>query len=493
MGSEVRVGGRPDQITVSGSGGSTSEGAGEITRLAINLPALCRERNWRNLAFIGVTKHAGKTTALNAFIAQLQADAGSPQSSTSERIGLLSIGLDGERLDTIMGIRKPPVEVPVGTLVASAEGALAESDAGLEYLEALPIDSPLGQVLVAQVTRPGHVLLAGVRQRQHVQQVATRLRHYGATWCLVDGAFDRVAAAAPHLVDAAVLAVGATAGATVDAVIAQATPVVQRFLLPEVAEDLRDELHPAYQRGEIGVLGHFATEHDAAEGARLAAAQEACRDAAEGARLAAAQEACRDAAEGARLGAAQGDPLGAAERTALNVPHGVSGHPDYPMTLVCLPKTAATTGPWLHPDWPGELSAVRAVYVPGALTASLLEGLLAHATAPTGVHLVVGHPAQVLAPRAALESWYRRGHRLSVWTPLPLAAIAVNPHSVNGADLPVVELAAAAQALAPGVPVFDALALGGSLASADRMFDAVDSGPPTALAPASANKEVTER
>ena len=462
MGSEVRISGRPDQITVVGSGGSTNEGAGEITRLAFNLPALCREQNWRNLAFIGVTKHAGKTTALNAFIAQLQADAESSPSPSSERIGLLSIGLDGERLDTIMGIRKPPVEVPVGTLVASAEGALAESDAGLEYLEALSIDSPLGPVLIAQVTRPGHVLLAGVRQRQHVQQVAARLRHYGATWCLVDGAFDRVAAAAPHLVDAAVLAVGATAGLTVDAVIVHAAPVVQRFLLPEVSEELREQLHAAHQGGEVGVLGHFAAE--------------------------------KHAGEGTPSEAAQGAPLGAPERTALNVRQGVSGHLDQRMTLVCLPKTSATTGPWLHPDWPGQSGTVSAMYVPGALTASLLEGLLAHVSAPNGVDLVVAHPAQVLAHRATLESWYRRGHRLSVWTPLPLAAIAVNPHSVNGADLPLSDLAAAVQALAPGVPVFDALTSGPAAAPAGSVAPVPPSVPVLdAQGQASAPQEVAER
>lgn len=391
----------------------------------INLPALCRARNWRNLAFIGVTKHAGKTTALNAFIAQLQAGQGSftpaaagsdvaaPPVATiadaaaqtppaAECIGLLSIGLDGERLDTIMGIRKPPVDVTVGTLVASAEGALAQSDAGLEYLEVLPIESPLGPVLVAQVTRPGHVLLAGVRQRQHVQQVVASLRRHGAAWCLVDGAFDRVAAAAPHLVDAAVLAVGATAGATVDAVIARAAPVVQRFLLPEVSGELRDELEAAHRRGEIGVWAH---------------------------------------------------PL--AQGVGCNNDQGRDY--DQPSPLVCLPKNVATSGPWLHPDWPGADQAVTAVYLPGALTTPLLEGFSAHTQASVnGVDLVVAHPAQVLAHRSALEAWYRRGHRLSVWTPLPLAAIAVNPHSVNGADLQVAELAAAVQSLVPSVPVFNA-------------------------------------
>lgn len=203
-------------------------------------------RHWHRIAFVGIAKHAGKTTALNAFVAQAEA--------RRQTVGLLSIGLDGERLDTIMGVAKPSIEAPVGTLVASAERALADSDAGFEYLHTVPIDSPLGNVLIARVTRPGGVVLAGIRQRDHVQHVIPRLIDLGADLCLVDGAFDRVAAAAPHLVDAMVLATGAIAGRTVQEAVRRTAPFVRRFQLPEAGPSLKQALAEAHTSHRPGFL-----------------------------------------------------------------------------------------------------------------------------------------------------------------------------------------------------------------------------------------------
>ncbi|QSO47641.1 lysine 5,6-aminomutase reactivase subunit KamB [Alicyclobacillus mengziensis] len=189
----------------------------------------CRQNNWRKLAFIGIAKHAGKTTALNAFLHQL--------SDAEESVGLLSIGVDGERLDAILGVPKPRVFAEYGTYVASAERALLDSGALFEWIAELPISSPLGPVMVVRVTTPGTVVLAGIRQRAHVQMAVDALRHLGCHFVLVDGAFDRVAAATPTLVDAAVLAVGAVVGNTVQEVADNAQPVIARFGLQETGPE----------------------------------------------------------------------------------------------------------------------------------------------------------------------------------------------------------------------------------------------------------------
>lgn len=210
----------------------------------------CLGEEWRRVAFIGATKHAGKTTALNGFIAGAQA--------AGRTVGLCSIGLDGERLDTILGVEKPAIYAPAGSLVVSAERALEQSEARLEWLEQLPIESPLGTVMLARVTAPGKVVLAGVRQRLHVQQVVPRMQAFGAELCLIDGAFDRIAAAAPQLVDAVVLAVGAVAGKTVADVIDHVYPLIQRFQLPLLPVAQRSALQTAHDTGQIGLLSATA-------------------------------------------------------------------------------------------------------------------------------------------------------------------------------------------------------------------------------------------
>lgn len=334
----------------------------------MDLVERCMQHDWHRIAFIGATKHAGKTTAMNAFIEDAHA--------AGYRLALCSIGLDGERLDTILGVAKPPVFVPEGTLVASAEGALAHAEARFEYLADLGITSPLGNVMLVRTTSAGSVQLAGVRQRRHVEVIVPKLRALGADFCLVDGAFDRIAAAAPNLVDAAVFAVGAVAGPSVQDVVTTAASALQRFALPVVDNHLTQVLSAAVHAGQVGVWN--ASE------------------------------------------------------------------------LKLLPAQQTVLGLRQHPSWSDN---IEAVYVPGAVTDKLLDDLAAH---PNPLHITAAHPAQVLASTRALRSWYRRGSTVSVWHELPLAAIAINPHSITGYDLPETSLFEQIQQIAADVPVYNA-------------------------------------
>jgi len=338
----------------------------------MNVIAHCQKQNWRSVAFIGCTKHAGKTTALNAAIVEATA--------LGLMLGLCSIGVDGERLDAIMGVEKPSIYAPAGTLVVSAERALEQSEATLEWLEELPIHSPLGTVMLARVRHPGTVMLAGVRQRQHVEQAIQALRRHGVEMCLVDGAFDRVAAASPHVVDAAVLAVGAVAARTVEDMARYAIPYIWRFQLPVVSETLRLAFMEAVElrRGaaRIGDSTRLMSSHQAAFG---------------------------------------------------------------------------------FTSQDGWSAAVTAVYLPGALSDGIVAQLLHH---PMPLDIVVNHPAQVLLDASSVQALTRAAHRVSVWTLLPLAAIAANPHSMTGFDVGGSELRAAIRRMAPNVLVYDALASG---------------------------------
>lgn len=334
-----------------------------------NLVARCQTHEWNRIAFIGVTKHAGKTTALNGFI------TGAVEANLV--LGLCSIGLDGERLDTILGVEKPAIYAPAGSFVVSAERALTQSEAKLEWMEQLPIESPLGSVMLARVTSPGKVVLAGVRQRAHVQQAVPRMQALGAQLCLVDGAFDRVAAAAPHLVDAAVLAVGAAAGKTISEVLTNAYPLIQRFCLPVYPEAHRAPLNFAQEEGQIALVTEFSVK--------------------------------------------------------------------------TLPSHEALYGLASHATWTED---VHTVYLPGALTDDVLERLRGHGRS---LQVVVSHPAQILLKGETYRRWFRDGHQLYVWHPMPLVGIAANPHSISGYDLPRQDLQDVLREVAPDVPVYDAL------------------------------------
>jgi len=342
--------------------------------MALNLVAEFLEHNWRRVAFIGIAKHAGKTTAMNQAIRQAE-EIGVP-------LGLCSIGLDGERLDTIMGIDKPPVFVPAGTVIASAENALLQSETQLEYLADTGIPSPLGNVLIAKAIWPGKVLLAGVRQRHHVARAVPYLHRFGAQLVFVDGAFDRVASAVPGLVDAAVLVIGAVSGKTVDQVVAVAYPFLQRFHLPLVEDGLRSVFQPALEAQEI---------------------------------------AAWDGVE-----------------------------------LKRFPRHQGILGLRQDAQWSAETTHV---FIPGAVSDAVLENLMGH---PRPLQVIASHPAQVIAGNGVLERWFRKNHTLVLWQTLPLAAVAVNPYSIQGYSLSESELFEKLTPLVPGVPLYNAAAEEGS-------------------------------
>src|SRR5665811_1520600 len=72
----------------------------------------------RSLAVIGLVKNAGKTTVVNALMA-----------NCAHLFGLTSLGLDGERTDHLTGLAKPRIAPPAGTLVATTTPSLTRGEA----------------------------------------------------------------------------------------------------------------------------------------------------------------------------------------------------------------------------------------------------------------------------------------------------------------------------------------------------------------------------
>lgn len=185
----------------------------------------------RTLAFTGLAKNVGKTTALVDLLDDLEDDG--------LVAGLLSVGIDGEQTDRVSGAPKPRIDVGAGVLVATTDSALKHGTAAADVLVATGIRSPLGEVMLARVRRPGRVLLAGVRHAADVRRLRDLLCAHGAARVLVDGAFDRLAACAPETSDATVLAVGMAAASTVDELVRRAAQATRTLRLPVAPAGLR--------------------------------------------------------------------------------------------------------------------------------------------------------------------------------------------------------------------------------------------------------------
>lgn len=182
----------------------------------------------RIIAVIGMAKNAGKTVALNELIAQA--------SENGLKLGLTSIGRDGEKVDVVTSTDKPTIYVEPGTLLATAEGLFDCSEARLELLEITEYGSSMGRILIARVMSAGNIQLAGPCTNSGIREVSERMLAYGARLVLVDGALDRVSSASPTIADAAVLSTGAVLSRDMNKVIEQTVHRVRLFQLESVKE-----------------------------------------------------------------------------------------------------------------------------------------------------------------------------------------------------------------------------------------------------------------
>ncbi|MDL2300164.1 hypothetical protein LJC01_00775 [Clostridiaceae bacterium OttesenSCG-928-D20] len=153
-----------------------------------------------SIGVAGTAKNTGKTTTLLALIDCARADG-------FKKIGLTSIGYDGEYRDNVTGLAKPRVFVREGDIVAVSEGCIKLSEAELLPLERLDIQTPLGKIAVCSVRREGLLLVAGPSRKKELKTVIERLKAYGAELIFVDGALSRIVPMSET--DGLVLATGA--------------------------------------------------------------------------------------------------------------------------------------------------------------------------------------------------------------------------------------------------------------------------------------------
>lgn len=198
------------------------------------------------LSVVGLSKNAGKTVTLNHLI-----HAAAARQVT---LGLVSTGRDGEEQDAITELPKPRIWAPAGTWVATARGALAAATATLTKFRELPLMTPFGPVVLARVENAGEVLLIGPGSVRRVGEAVGALEGYGARLSLVDGSFDRIAAAAPGITGRVVLAAGAAYSGSMSETLSQIRHVLDVFDLPPVPPDIEASVERAATHHAVSVV-----------------------------------------------------------------------------------------------------------------------------------------------------------------------------------------------------------------------------------------------
>jgi hypothetical protein len=177
----------------------------------------------RRVAFLGLAKNAGKTTALVATLEQLY--------HQGLVAGTTSAGRDGEDFDALTGEPKPRFRLWPGQLVASAESTFVSATLSATPLGLLPFSTRFGAIALARVNVAGELEVMGPTTASQTSQTAAALEAQGARIVLLDGAFGRRAFASARVADGVVLAVGMTAGRDLDIVLERTRQAVELICL----------------------------------------------------------------------------------------------------------------------------------------------------------------------------------------------------------------------------------------------------------------------
>ena len=210
-----------------------------------SLAAIVAQANVQRLSLIGLAKNVGKTTTTNHLLATLLSE----QRYLARELALTSLGLDGEATDALTGLPKPRYVPDAGLLVATTEELLqqAENDGTrIERLCQLPGRTALGPVFLVRVLQPGRIILAGPTLLRDLRYTLDQCQNYGSRLGIIDGAINRLGAAAPAITDACIVCTGASVGATPEIVVRRTKDTLDRLTTPTTAlKDVYRNVQPS--------------------------------------------------------------------------------------------------------------------------------------------------------------------------------------------------------------------------------------------------------
>lgn len=225
---------------------------------------------YKVISLVGMSKNAGKTTALNYLIEEAADEDVIP--------GITSTGRDGEGTDLVTGTDKPKVFVYEDSIVTIPVELYDIADAGLEILKRTDYHSTFGNILLCRVVEQGYVQVAGPTSTADQMIMSREMQELGAEIVLIDGAIDRRSIASPFASDAIILSTGAVLSRDIKVVIEETMHVVELYSLPEFGNEeneteLADELKKQGYNSNTVIIRNGKAEVQSCETGLLAGAK----------------------------------------------------------------------------------------------------------------------------------------------------------------------------------------------------------------------------
>lgn len=183
---------------------------------------------YRTISIIGLEKNTGKTTTLNFLIQKLK----------GSKIGITSVGRDGEEEDIVTLTHKPKIYIYKNTVIATSKSSFLGSDSTLKILDVTDINTPLGPIIIGESIYSGFVEIAGASINSQTKNIIKKLKEVQCDYIIVDGALSKKSFADPSITEAAILCTGAAFSEDINVLVENTLNVLKLFSIDKVDDNI---------------------------------------------------------------------------------------------------------------------------------------------------------------------------------------------------------------------------------------------------------------
>lgn len=190
--------------------------------------------SYGTLSIVGLEKNTGKTECLNYILKRIP---------FVKRVGISSIGIDGESKDQITFGSKPEIYLREGMLFTTSEKHYRERHIVSEIIDISEESTSLGRLVTARALSKGKVLLSGPSTTYSLKRwIAFLKKEHSAEMCIIDGALSRLSPASPVISDAMILSTGASLSLDAKDIAARTAFTVEMINLPLTENKYKERL-----------------------------------------------------------------------------------------------------------------------------------------------------------------------------------------------------------------------------------------------------------